>query len=225
MNLLQLAQRLRLEVGASGSDSTVTNASGEWLRLVTWCNQAWEDIQRWHTNWNWMRGEVIFSTVAAQGEYAYDAAPISLTSFASWDITRFRVYKTAITAENYMTFMPYDRFIDAYRIGTTRTAQGYPNIITVSPTNSLLVSLIPEDTSYTIRGTYYKNVTTLSSDTDSPNMPDRFHVLVVYLAMQYYAMWESAPEVMVRGQAQFKKMLVQLENDQLQLLLTNRDAI
>jgi hypothetical protein len=119
--------------------------------------------------------------------------------------------------------MPYDRFIDTYRIGTTRTAEGYPNVITVSPTNSLLVSLIPDDTSYTISGTYYKGVQTLSSDTDTPEMPDRFHMAIVYLAMQYYAMWE-APEVMVRGKAMFGRMIVQLENDQLQLVTTNRDS-
>lgn len=224
MNLLQLAQRLRLEVGASGTDSTVTSATGEWQRLITWCNAAWEEIQRRHTTWNWMRQSVSFSTIASQGEYAYASAPLSITSFASWDVTRFRVYKTSIGNENFMTFMPYDRFIDTYRIGTTRTAEGYPNVITVSPTNSLLVSLIPADTSYVISGTYYKGVTSLSADTDTPDMPDRFHMAIVYLAMQYYALWESAPEVMVRGKAMFGRMIVQLENDQLQLVTTNRDS-
>jgi len=55
-------------------------------------------------------------------------------------------------------------------------------------------------------------------------MPDRFHMAIVYLAMQYYAMWESAPEVMVRGKSMFGRMIVQLENDQLQLVTTNRDS-
>lgn len=215
MNLLQLAQRLRLEVGASGSDSTVTGATGEWLRLVTWTNAAWEDIQRRHTNWKWKRQSISFSSVASQGEYAYASSPLSITSFASWDVTRFRVYQNSVNNENFMEYLPYDYFIDTYRIGTTRTAEGYPNVITVSPTNSLLLSLIPPDTSYTISGVYYKNVTTLSADSDTPDMPDRFHMAIVYLAMQYYAMWESAPEVLARGKSMFDRMILQLEEDQL----------
>jgi len=222
MNLLQLAQRLRLEVGASGTDSTVVDATGEWSRIVTWCDAAWEEIQRRHVNWNWMRQSITFSTIASQGEYPYASAPLSITSFASWDITRFRVYQTSVGNENFMSYLPYDYFIDTYRIGTTRTATGYPNVITVSPTNSLMVSLIPIDTSYTIGGTYYKGVQTLSADADIPEMPERFHMAIVYLAMQYYAMWESAPEVMARGKSMFGRLIVQLENDQLQPITINR---
>lgn len=222
MNLLQLAQQLRLEVGASGTDSTVVGATGEWGRLVNWCNSAWGEIQREHENWNWMRRAISFSTVASQGEYAYSSAPLSLTSFASWDITRFRVYKDSVNNENFMQFMTYDSFIDNYRIGTNRTTEGYPNIITVSPTNSLLISLIPPDTTYTITGMYYKDHTTLSLDADTPDMPSRFHMAIVYLAMQYYAMWESAPEVLARGKSQYSKMIVRLENDQLQLVTVAR---
>lgn len=222
MNLLQLAQRLRLEVGASGTDSTVVGSTGEWSRLVTWCNAAWEEIQRRHTNWNWMRQSISFASIASQGEYAYISAPLSITSFASWDITRFRVYKDAIGNENFMSFYPYDRFIDTYRIGTNRTALGYPNIITVSPSNSLLVSLIPADTTYTMSGVYYKDVTILALDADTPDMPTRFHMAIVYLAMQYYSLWESAPEVMIRGDKMFRRLIVQLENDQLQPVIVDR---
>lgn len=225
MNLLQLAQRLRLEVGASGTDTTVVNATGEWQRLVTWCNAAWEEIQRRHTTWNWMRQSITFNTIASQGEYAYASAPLSITSFASWDVTRFRVYQTSVGNENFMTFIPYDRFIDTYRIGTTRTTPGYPSIISVSPTNSLLLSLIPPDTSYVIGGTYYKGVQTLSADDDIPEMPERFHMAIVYKAMKYYGRWESAPEIVASSNELFGLMYAQLQDDQLQLVTTNRDSL
>lgn len=224
MNLLQLAQRLRLEVGASGNDSTVSGAVGEWARLVAWCNTAWEDIQRRHLEWNWRRQSISFSTIASQGEYAYAASPLSITSFASWDITRFRVYKTSIGNENFMSYLPYDRFIDTYRIGTTRTTEGYPNVITVSPINSLLVSLIPNDTSYTISGTYYKGLSTLSNDSDTPEMPDRFHMAIVYLAMMDYGFYEGAPEVVQRAERKFNRIFAQLEVDQLQPLIIDRTS-
>jgi hypothetical protein len=115
-----------------------------------------------------------------------------------------------------MQYLPYDSFIDLYRIATNRTTEGYPNIITVSPSNSLMVALIPPDSTYTIVGSYYKDHTTLTLDADTPEMPSRFHMAIVYLAMQYYAMWESAPEVLARGKSQYSKMIVRLENDQLQ---------
>jgi len=223
MNLLQLAQRLRIEVGASGNDSTVVGATGEWQRLVTWCAQAWEDIQTAHTEWNWKRRSISFSTIASQGEYPYASAPLSITSFSNWNTTRFRVYKDVVTSENFMTYMPYDTFIDAYRIGTTRSTEGYPNIITVSPTNSLILALIPPDTTYTISGTYYTGNSLLTLDADTPEMPDRFHIAIVYLAMQYYAEYESAPEVLQRGTRKYKKTFLQLEIDQLPAFTVNRN--
>ena len=222
MNFLQLVQRLRLEVGASGTDSTVVGSTGEWGRLVSWTSSAWDKIQRKHYNWRWMRRSITFSTIALQGDYPYASAPLSITSFASWDVTRFRAYQTSINNENFMSYLPYDYFIDTYRIGTTRTATGYPNIVSVSPTNALLLSLIPLDTSYTISGTYYKGLQTLSADADIPEMPERFHMAIVYLAMQYYARWESAPEVLASSKSEYSLILQELENDQLEPIVVVR---
>ena len=63
MNRLQLVQRLALECGVSGDITTTINQTGEALRLVTWVDQGWENLQTEHDDWDWMRS----SNILGQG--------------------------------------------------------------------------------------------------------------------------------------------------------------
>lgn len=213
MNYLQLCQRLRMEVGASGSDSTVVDASGEWLRLCTWINQAWIEIQQERTDWNWMRGEVSFNTIAEQAEYSYGSSPISLTNFSRWVNDSFRIYLDTQGDEHPLQYMTYAEFRATYLISTYETTYSYPSIITVSPTDSLILALPPNDI-YTVSGEYFKNVTELSANTDTPSMPDQYHMLIVYRAMQDYGVSEAAPEVLQKGNARYQQMFNRLVFDE-----------
>lgn len=224
MDLLQLSKRLQLEVGASGSPVTVTGATGEWNRLVTWTNQAWEDIQRERDGWMWMRKTVTFNAIKDQGSYAPDVAPVSLTDFADWFRGTFRIYTNGnIDDETHLSDTDYDIFRDTYLYGTTRSTTGYPTVITVAPDKSLVLSLIPESNIYTVTGDYYSTPTTLAADSDTPSMPERFHMAIVYKAMMMYGAYESAQEVYARGEASYRKMLTQLEIDQLPPIVVIRD--
>lgn len=214
MNYLQLCQRLRLEVGASGNDSTVVSASGEWLRLCTWVNQSWIEIQQLYPDWDWMRVEKTFSTIANQAEYDYDAAPLSLTDFARWLDGSFRIYYNDVGDEHLLQQMDYRAFRDEYLISTHKTTYSYPSVITVSPSDSLILALPPNDV-YTVTGVYYKTPSELTSNTDTPDMPERYHMLIVYRAMQEYGMYEAAQEVIQRGASRYSEMLNKLMNDEL----------
>ena len=55
------------------------------------------------------------------------------------------------------------------------------------------------DQIYFINGEYFKKLTEFSADTDTPRIPERFHMLIVYKIMMYYGGFESAPEVFSRG--------------------------
>jgi hypothetical protein len=116
---------------------------------------------------------------------------------------------------------PYNDFRDYYLIGTNRTTYTRPCDITVSPTNSLILGLPPDDV-YTVVTEYYKAPTTLSADSDEPAMPARFHMAIVYKAMTYYGLYESASEVLTRGEGLFAQLYDQLLADQIEHVTVNR---
>ena len=213
MNYLQLCQRVRQEVGASGDDSTVVGATGEWKRLCDWVNQAWMEIQQYHPEWNWLRKEVTFNTIANQAEYPYASAPLLLSNFSRWRDGSFRIYFNDVGDEHLLQQLEYRNFRDAYLISTFKTTYSYPSVITISPSDSLILAL-PPDGIYTISGVYYKAPTEFSGNTDEPDIPSRYHMLIVYRAMQEYGFYEAAQEVIQRAAARYNEMLQNLLIDE-----------
>jgi hypothetical protein len=69
---------------------------------------------------------------------------------------------------------------------------------------------------YTVVGDYYLAPVDLSADTDVPTLPEWHNpMIIVYRAMIDYGMFESAPEVVQRGELKYKQLLQRLEFDQL----------
>jgi hypothetical protein len=46
-------------------------------------------------------------------------------------------------------------------------------------------------------------------------MPEAYHLMIVYKAMQSYGLYEAAPEVLSRGQIEYQKLLTQIEREQI----------
>lgn len=220
MIYLQLVQSLSRECGVSGPSSgisTVANASGEAKRLCDWIAQSWREVQLEHAEWMWMLKDVQFDTVLHQQAYPPADAPLSLTDFQRWDVNSFRSYITATGIGSEMFVMPqdYKEFRDYWMFGARRTTYGRPISLTVRPNDkALMIGLAPDQT-YTMIGQYYSKPTTLSADADEPEMPDQFHMIIVYRAMIHYGMYEAAPEVVQRGENMYNEMLLRLEIDQL----------
>jgi len=215
MNRLQLVQRLALEAGASGSITATASQTGEAERLVTWVDQAWDDIQRMRVQWQWMRKTAGPANLTQdQSTYAPASAPFSLTDFGYWFNGSFRIYKTTVDNEQILTQYPYERFRDTFIYGTTRSTSGYPIAITVTPAKELQVALQPDDTDYYLTGEYYASPTTLAADGDTPGMPDEFHVMIVWKALTYYGSYESSPEAYTRGMAMYTELMDDLRENQ-----------
>lgn len=226
MNLLELVNRTVMESGVTGtsfSNTTVQGATGELLRFTTWVNQAWQDLQNEHDgNWNWMRDEFSFNTVAQQAEYPYASAPLSLTNFGSWDKDTFRIYSTSIGSEMYLEHLEYRYFRDQFLIGSLRTSYSYPSRFTISPSQSIILGLPPNDTSYVISGQYQTSPSALSADTDTPEMPARFHMIIVWLALIRGGWYENAPEMLALGTKEYKKLTAALVKNQLPAVAVSR---
>ena len=215
MNLLQLVNQTRTECGVTGPALvTVQNQTCESSRMVAWVQQAWIDIQTSKDDWLFLREPFTFNTVAQQWEYT--AAQAGLTDFGNWKRDSFRC---SSVGQNYgdeqlMNFMEWTTYRNLYRYANMRQTYARPVVVSITPDKSLAFGSIP-DQAYVIDGEYYTQPVNLTLDTDTPGVPDRFHMIIVYRAMMYYAGYEAAPEVMARGEFEYRRLYSRLEIDQL----------
>jgi hypothetical protein len=219
MNYLQLAQKLRQECGIAGNGPiSVNDQVNEAKRLVDYINDAWLEIQGLHNNWNFMRSPFSFQAVQGVGDYTPSGGPgvgAGLSDFRYWHTETLRAQRTAdgLSDEQWLVEWQYQVFRDTYRFGVQ--TPGRPVVFAVSPMGkSLLLGSIP-DTQYTITGEYQTIPTTLVLETDEPSLPAHLHIIIVYKAMEYYALFESAAEVLARAQAGFSRNMTILEREQL----------
>ena len=75
-----------------------------------------------------------------------------------------------------------------------RTTYSRPVVVAMEPDKGLAFSPIPDQV-YVINGEYLKRPIEFTSDTDTPRIPERYHMLIVYKAMQYYGGFESARSI------------------------------
>lgn len=216
MNFLQLVQRLRQECGVPGDGpDTVVNQSREMKRLVDWTAQACLELEEEEASWEWMRRSVSFDTEAGKASYN-PLTELDILDFGHWKDYSFRIYLTSVGVGNQILLSQcdYDTFRDYYLFGTRQITQARPTVMTVAPDRSLVFGLVPNDI-YTVSGEYYRTPTVLTDDTQTPEMPSRYHMAIVYKAMIKYGLFQSAPEQITSGTEQYNKMLNKLRREQL----------
>jgi hypothetical protein len=214
MTFLDLCKRLRSEAGISGNGpATVVGQTGEMERVVNWINQAYEDIQNHRANWLWMRGDFSFDGTDQKADYTPAEAGIS-ERFRDWDVHTIKSYKTSIGIANEfeLPIIPYRNYRSIYLTGYQ--APGVPVTFALSPSQQLLLGPKPDGV-YTISGQYWKGPQALLLDADEPEMPEEFHMLIVWMALERYGLFESAGEVVATGQKYAKRLMNRLEINQL----------
>lgn len=218
MNFLQLCQQAREDCGISGTGPTsVSNQSGEYLRIVNWVNKAWEDIQNWNENWEWMRKEFTLQTVASQREYLPSAA---VTDHSRWHGDTLRIYKTAEGqgTEQYLAEMGYEDFRNSYQFGAMNTLTGRPMVFAERPRDlALLLGAIPDGV-YTVYGEYQQAAQRMVANADVPGggaFPAEFHQMIVDRAVMKYAAFEGAGALYGTAQVDFKERMRGLEKAKL----------
>lgn len=220
MNFLALINRTREECGVSGPAlTTAQNLTGEAARIKNWVNAAWVDIQTSKEDWLFMRDTVQFNTTA--GKQFYTAAEAGLDSFGNWKRDSFRASTVGsdYRDEQLLNYMDWQTFRNLYQYSNMRHTQQRPVVVTVDPQKNLGFGAIPNH-DYVIVGEYYKAPEELVDNTDTPNIPERFHPMIVYRAMIYYAGYEAAPEVLARGQQEFNRLMNRFEIDQLPTMVS-----
>lgn len=215
MNFLQLTQRLRQECGVAGTGPlTTVGQVGQAKKLVDWVAAAWLEIQGLHDTWAFMREPFSFNTTANVGDYL--PADAGLTDLRYWHKDTLRLQKTSIGVqdEQWLVEWEYQVFRNTYRFNVQTPNR--PMVFAVKPNGkALMLGPAPDDV-YTVMGEYQTVPVPFVNDTDEPNLQEHEQMIIVYKAMQYYGMYESAPEVLSRGQGQYQALLAQLQREQLE---------
>lgn len=222
MNCLQLINRARQECGVTGPAlTTITGLTGESLRFLDWINAAWVDIQTAHEDWQFMRQPLQFNTVTSQWQYTPTEVGVGAT-FANWKRDSFRASSVGANYgdEQLLNFMEWNTFRNLYQYANMRNTTARPVVVTiVPPSKNLGLGAIPNQP-YVIVGEYYRKPTEFTTATQEPDLPERFHPMIVYRAMMFYAGYEAATEVYQRGELEFKRLMNRLEIDQLPDLIS-----
>lgn len=208
MTFLELCQRLRQEVGAAGTGpASVTGQHGEYARLIGWIQQAWREIQIRRDDWQfaWAEGEI-----EMEDGYREYALPSDWASF---------IPGTIYLDDRQLTLLAYPDFRRRYR----QQAPSEPRHITVTPDKVLTLSSAvqidaPPAPGQLLTFEYYRKPQELAANGDTPRMPARHHMLIVYRAMVQYGLYENAGEVVQQGMAGAEPLLRDLERTQLPIV-------
>lgn len=223
MTWLQLVNRLRMETGASGADlaSLGGTLSQESTRYKNWINEAWKDIQKAHAHWEFMLSDFAFNTVVSQQSYTAATLSTPLPNFKNWKRDTFRAFTTSagFPDEQILGFLDFPTFRNLYQYGNMRTTQGRPVLFSIDQSKNLLIGPLP-DVEYTVLGQFYRKAAGFAADADtpqstSPSYDDDFDILIVWKALESYAIYESAQEVLTRALRESTRLMSRLENDQL----------
>lgn len=211
MNFLELANRLLSEADISGSGLVTTvNQQGEYKQIVNYINTAYQDIQNLHINWDFLRKDLSFNTIESVNNYLDTS--IGLTDLGEWSLDTMRIYLTSegVNSEQDLIPIDWEEFREMYQYGSTRSQIGLPNTIARKPDNSLILYPIPDNV-YTITGEYYREPFTFVLDTDKPAFPQRFHMIIVWRALMFFATQLNAQELYAVAQMEFRRLLFKLE--------------
>jgi hypothetical protein len=200
MTYLEIVRRLARFAGMTSSASipaSVVAQNGNLLDAVDWAADAYTELQTKNPTFRWLRAAFTFNTVDGTDTYTYGDA--SITRFSRWWVDDLycppKAYLTSggVVGQYFLQYIPWDVFQTIYKIGTP--TEGGPVHITIDPTNQLVLGPVPND-EYTITGEYQKSPQVLAADSDEPEMPEEFHMLIVYEALLTYGFSQAAGDVL-----------------------------
>ena len=229
---LELCQKLRQNTVDSGTGpTTVVGQTGSMRRYVDWIVDAWNDIQTSSEFWRWMRKSFYVDTSASDGAYAYGdctdtVSAAVITRFSRWYQGRYdwKCYlsSTGVSGEYFLIWLDWEDFRYQYRKGTQ--TDGTPVHVSQDPTGAFVLGPIPNAV-FRVSGDYQIGTQVMTADADIPEMPSRFHDLIVYEAMAKYGGNSIAPEAMVRAVAEGTPLRAALELDQLPRMRLGRPLV
>lgn len=216
---LELAKDVARESGtlSPSTITSVTNLQGRPEKVVSWTRKAWTNIQNSREDWRWLEGR--FSATLIPGAAQYTPASFNLTRFGSWmeDDPRFpsmAIYGPAgQPAVSPVELRQIDHYEYERRYTRGGVQSGKPTEWADAP-DGILFHPVP-DAAYVVRGLYYKSPQILVANDDVPEMPARFHEMIVWEAIRLMMISDGAYAESGWPQVEFARLRSELERDQL----------
>jgi len=203
MNFLELCQAVSREMGVNEVAST-SGQTGDAKRIVEWVRNAWLEIQGASAEWNFLWKRVAFQTSSGTKQYTPSSSDVNV-----WDTHYFSVFKTS-EGEDTETALRVMSHRDYKREDIGVPTESRPTHIILVPNGDMILYPTPDD-AYTVQLAYYKHPVSLSADSDTPAIAAHFHSMIVDKAIEYYGVFEEAPNVYqgaaLRYQQKFNRLL------------------
>lgn len=214
MNYLAIVQRLHSEsLRSTAAPSSVVGASAINGRLFNRVADKWRDLQA-ERDWRWMRGSLDATLVI--GQQTYTATGLGATRFGRWrpEDREYRA-QTYISGSPNALWMLNFRQLDEFRQQWVYRDMGnsQPLEWTIDESDQLLIGPAPS-VAYKLRIDYWKEPSELVDDTDEPDLPDRFHMLLCWAALIDVATADAKPELVALAERNYTSMHNRLMADQ-----------
>ncbi len=213
---LELCEKVARESGGSGrAPPAVTGQTGRQLQIVEWVKTAWTLIQNLQSNWSFLRAEG--DGVLIPGAQSYTGESFSLDRFGEFmgDYGSYRpvtIYDSTVGRqdENALRLISYETWKRRWDMGVHD--QSRPTEYTVGPDQELKFGSSP-DKAYALRLEYRKAPQVLANNADEPDMPARFHDVIVWRAIMLMADHDEAPNAMVMASGKYLELKTSMERD------------
>jgi hypothetical protein len=219
--LLSLVQDVGRDTGTLPSWHSITTlvgASERALKIASWVNEAWTNIQNEEQSWFWMRAEFSHALVIGQTRYTASDLGVS-TRWGSWtedsiSLCPWSIYDNSIGVadEGPIRQIDYEFWYRRYARGTQTS--GRPVEYALSPAGEFCVGPKP-DKAYILRGMYTKSPQVLSADADTPELPVQFHPLVKWEAIRLLQISDEAIQPMQIATGEYSMLRSRLSRQQL----------
>lgn len=169
--------------------------------VIFFANEAWQQIQQYHPDWEWMRAQATLNLVS--GTRTYSPATIrgtvtryeqlkSLYGATRHDGPRYCLVQDSAVATNSQMptyYVPYN-FWRGFFDRQPRPANSFPIRFTVQTDDTIefdpAPNLAPSGSAWKFAFDYRKTPQALTADADVAELPDRYHDLIVWWAVRLF---------------------------------------
>ena len=220
MNFLELCRQVEIQSGTvdvSKLMTTVVDPTSRRLKVIGWVATAWTLIQNARMDWRFMRRE--YSATLGANIATYTGSDLSVARFSAWyrdqrDYRAHTIYDPTIgrsdTSE--LREISWNAWRSTYGRGVQTPER--PVYYAISPDERICFGPTP-DRGYQIEGEYYRQAQLLAADSDVPELPGQFHLIIVWRALMLLAAHDEAREQLGTASATYAEMLEKLEGSQL----------
>ena len=202
MNFLQIAQRIRQEMGTGGlGPSTLLAQFGEDKQYTDWTREAYIDVLNYARDWNFLWKEFQF---VGNGGREYNEAAHGVSDVGTWNVDTF--YALQNEALYPLHFVPWDEF-RLYQASVM--VNGLPASFSIQPGGTLVFDAAPQE-SVTIGGEYFIKPEHKILADGQPIFHERYHMIVVWRGLMLAAAFYAEPDKYAQGENMYTRLLAQM---------------